>query len=101
MKEFAEKVKIAMYRLDLVLLYKDKGEQGAFGMKKDKQEKKPLEKKLVNKGYARKGDRVATVKPAVPGKNGKNVLGESISVKPVFIPRLIAGNNIRVDGGLV
>ncbi len=69
--------------------------------KKEKQEKKPLEKKIVNKGYARKGDRVATVKPAVPGKNGKNVLGESISIKPVFKPRLIAGKNIRVEGGFV
>jgi uncharacterized protein (DUF342 family) len=68
--------------------------------KKEIQGTEPIEKKLIKKGYARKGDRVATVKPAFPGRNGKNILGETIDVEPVYIPRLVAGKNIREDGGL-
>ena len=59
-------------------------------LKRAEQEKNQLQKKIVNKGYARKGDRVATIRPAVPGKSGKNIHGESIPVKSVFIPTLTA-----------
>lgn len=58
--------------------------------------KKPVEKKLVKKGYARKGDHIATIKPAVPGKDGKNILGEAIPADPVYNPRLIGGGTLEL-----
>ena len=57
------------------------------------------ERVLVKKGYARKGDLIATVHPATLGKEGKNILGESIPPKEVYQPKLIAGKNVKVEEG--
>lgn len=54
---------------------------------------------VVMSGFARKGSQVATVHPAVPGKMGKDVMGEEIPAEPVNDVRLIAGKNIRVERG--
>ena len=68
---------------------------------KKKKEEAPVkdEKVLVKKGYARKGDLIATVHPAVLGKEGKNILGEPIPPKEVYQPKLIAGKNVKVEDG--
>jgi len=57
------------------------------------------DKTLVKRGYAREGDVVATVVPAVFGRDGKNVLGEILPVRKVYIPRLMAGMNVVVEKG--
>ena len=71
--------------------------------KKLEKKKVPLEIKderiLVKKGYAKKGSLIATVHPAVLGKEGKNVLGEPIPPKEVYQPKLIAGKNVKVEEG--
>lgn len=77
---------------------KEKAEPRAVVKKEEK--KKPVEKKLVKKGFARKGDHIATIKPAVPGKDGKNILGEAIPADPVYNPHLIGGKNVRIEGGV-
>ncbi len=65
-----------------------------------KAEKKAEETRtLVRKGFAKKGDVIAVVVPAVPGKDGKNVLGERIPPDKVFEPRLVAGYHVRVEQG--
>ncbi len=82
-------------------------DQKVVDVKKDrkKSEKKkgevPIkdERVLVKKGYARKGDLIATVHPAVLGKEGKNILGEPIPPKEVYQPKLIAGKNVKVEDG--
>ena len=51
------------------------------------------------KGFARNGSLVATLSPAVPGKSGKDVLGNDIPPEQVKEVRLIAGKNIRVERG--
>ena len=68
---------------------------------KKKKEEAPVkdEKVLVKKGYARKGDLIATVHPAVLGKEGKNILGEPIPPKEVYQSKLIAGKNVKVEDG--
>jgi len=72
-----------------------------------KEEKKEVENSkteeqriVVKKGYARKGELVATLKPAIPGKNGKNVMGEVVPAEKVVEYRLIAGKNIKVENGV-
>jgi len=55
---------------------------------------------VIKKGYARKGDLVATLKHAVQGKDGKNVLGEVVYAEKVFEPMLVAGKNIKVEKGI-
>ena len=50
-------------------------------------------------GYARKGDLIAVLKPASAGKDGKNIYGECIPCTQVYEPRLISGENIKVDRG--
>jgi uncharacterized protein (DUF342 family) len=54
---------------------------------------------VVMRGFARKGSLVATVRPAVPGKFGKDVLGNDIPPEPIKEARLLAGRNIRVEKG--
>jgi uncharacterized protein (DUF342 family) len=54
---------------------------------------------LVKRGYARQGDLVATLEQAVFGRDGKNVLGEVIHAKKVYVPRLVAGMNVVVEKG--
>lgn len=54
---------------------------------------------VVMKGFARKGSLVATLNPAVPGKFGKDVLGNDIPPEQVKEIHLIAGKNIRVERG--
>ena len=56
-------------------------------------------KTLVQRGYARAGELIATVKPAVFGKEGKNVLGENIPARQVYVPRLVPGMNVTVEKG--
>ena len=57
-------------------------------------------KALVKRGYAREGDLIATVKPAVFGRDGKNVLGETIPASKVKVPRLVPGLNVTVEKGI-
>ncbi len=56
-------------------------------------------KELLRTGYAKKGDLVAVVKTATAGIDGKNIYGECVPYKKVYEPRLIAGENIRIDRG--
>ena len=56
-------------------------------------------KTLEKRGYAREGDLVATVEPAVFGRDGRNVLGETIPAAKVAVPRLVAGIHIAVEKG--
>jgi uncharacterized protein (DUF342 family) len=63
------------------------------------QEQEKVEKEPVRKGYAKKGDLIAKVKQAVLGKDGKNVLGEKVPARRVYEPRLITGENVRLDKG--
>ena len=77
------------------------------GVKKQLPEKKSNENKvevkdereLVKKGYAKKGDLIATVTPAKLGKEGKNIFGESIPAPEVYQPKLVPGRNVRVEQG--
>lgn len=62
-------------------------------------QRKNEERVIVMKGFARKGSLVATLNPAVPGKSGKDVLGNDIPPEPVRDVRLVAGKNIRVERG--
>ena len=62
-------------------------------------EQASLEKVVVQRGYARRGDLIAKVIQAVPSKDGKNVFGEKIPAKKVYEPRLIAGSNVKVERG--
>ncbi len=64
-----------------------------------KQEKSGGDRTVVQRGFAKKGDVVAELVPAVPGKEGKNVLGERIVPDEVSETRLVAGAHIRVEGG--
>ncbi len=57
------------------------------------------ERELVKKGYARKGDLIATVIPAKLGKEGKNIFGESIPAPEVYQPKLVPGRNVKVEQG--
>lgn len=59
----------------------------------------PIEQEYVKKGYAKRGDLIATIKPGVLGKDGRNVFDEKIPVKRVYEPRLIAGKNVKLDHG--
>ncbi len=68
--------------------------------KKRVKEKVKVERVLVKKGFARKGDLIATLKPGVNGKDGKNIFGETISAKEVKGPRLIAGKYVKVENGV-
>jgi uncharacterized protein (DUF342 family) len=56
-------------------------------------------KTLIKRGFAREGDLIATVEPAVFGKDGRNVLGESIPARKVAVPRFVPGMNVTVDRG--
>jgi uncharacterized protein (DUF342 family) len=58
-----------------------------------------IERQLVKRGFARKGELIAVIHPPVLGRDGKNVLGEPISAKKVDVPRLIAGRNVKVEKG--
>jgi uncharacterized protein (DUF342 family) len=61
---------------------------------------KPVSSKtLVKRGFAGEGDLVATLEPAVFGKDGKNVFGESVPTRKVEVPRLLPGSNIGVEKG--
>ncbi len=67
---------------------------------KEKAEKKAEEARtVVRTGFAKKGEILAVVVPAVVGKDGKNVLGERIPPEEVLEPRLVAGSHVRVEQG--
>jgi uncharacterized protein (DUF342 family) len=48
---------------------------------------------------AKKGDILATVVKSVPGRDGKDVLGNPVPSPSVRDPKLLAGRNIRVEKG--
>jgi len=54
---------------------------------------------VVRTGFAKKGEILAVVVPAVVGKDGKNVLGERITPEEVLESRLVAGSHVRVEKG--
>lgn len=54
---------------------------------------------LVKHGYAKQGNLIATVEPAVFGKDGKNVLGETVLARKVQVPRLVPDMNVTVEKG--
>jgi uncharacterized protein (DUF342 family) len=58
-----------------------------------------MERNVVHQGFARKGELIAVIHLPVMGRDGKNVLGETIPSKKVNIPRLIAGRNVNVQKG--
>lgn len=68
--------------------------------RKQVKQKVEVERVLVKKGFARKGDLLATLKPGVNGKDGKNIFGETISAKEVKRQRLIAGKYVKVENGV-
>ena len=61
--------------------------------------KPEVTKTLIKRGFAREGDLVATLEPAVFGKDGKNVFGENVPASKVEVPRLVPGSNIGVEKG--
>ena len=71
----------------------ERGKRNGFPVKVE------ARKTLEKRGYAREGDLVATVKPAVFGRDGRNVLGETIPAAKVAVPRLVAGMHIAVEKG--
>ncbi len=76
-------------------------QQGEKPARKEQPSRPTVEPKktLVQCGYARAGELIATVKPAVFGKEGKNVLGENIPARQVYVPRLVPGMNVTVEKG--
>jgi hypothetical protein len=61
--------------------------------------KKEVVKTLVRRGYAKEGDLLVTVQKAKFGSEGRNVLGETLPSKQVYVPRVVAGMNVMVEGG--
>ncbi len=63
------------------------------------EDKRPekIEKKLIRKGFARSGDLIARVTPAKPGKSGRNIMGEEIPPREVYIPKLVPLKNVKVE----
>ncbi|MFW6139712.1 MAG: flagellar assembly protein A, partial [Spirochaetota bacterium] len=58
-----------------------------------------IKREVVKVGFARKGDLVATLSLSVPGRNGKNILGEEVAARQPEQVALSAGRNIKVEQG--
>jgi len=76
-----------------------KNKRSSINLEKDKQRTKDT-KAVVKTGYAKKGDIIAKIKPAVHGKDGKNILGDIIHAKKVKEPRLVTLENVKVEHGV-
>jgi uncharacterized protein (DUF342 family) len=73
--------------------------KGDVGEGKTSVPKVESRKTLVKRGYAKRGDLIATMEPAVFGKDGKNVLGETVPARKVQVLRLVPGLNVTVEKG--
>ncbi len=73
--------------------------KGDVGKGKTSAPKEESKRTLVKRGYAKQGDLIATVEPAVFGRDGKNVLGETVPARKVQVPRLVPGKNMTVEKG--
>ena len=96
-----------MKKLSLKLLKREKNRKSGKSAKpspsptsKTGSAKDTQPKQVIMRGFARSGDLLATVKPGDPGKEGKNVLGESVHPKRVKNPNLIAGENVKTNKDL-
>jgi hypothetical protein len=78
---------------------KEKPKSPAKSTEKKHSKEESRKKEILRTGYAKKGDLVAVVKTATAGIDGKNIYGECVPYKKVYEPRLIAGENIRIDRG--
>ncbi len=86
----------------MINMHKNRKKSPASGIKSgsgNPKEALSAEPRVIREGYARKGDVVAVVEPKVPGKPGRNVLGEQIPPPEVHEPHLVAGRNIMVEKG--
>jgi uncharacterized protein (DUF342 family) len=73
--------------------------EGDVGEGKTSAPKEESKRTLVKRGYAKQGDLIATVEPTVFGRDGKNVLGETVPARKVQVPRLVPGMNVTVEKG--
>jgi len=78
---------------------KEKAKPPAKNLVKRGAKEESRKKEILRTGYAKKGDLVAVVKSATAGIDGKNIFGECVPYEKVYEPRLIAGENIRIDRG--